>query len=241
MVGGVVMDGAPNFIRYHEDLDQGSEAWLAARCGLLTASEMKLILTPTLKMADNDKTRAHVYELAAQRLSGYVEPRYISDDMLRGMSDEIDARLVYEQHCAPVQTMGFITNSRWGFTIGYSPDGLVGDDGLIEVKSRAQKFQVQTIAECVAAGTIPTEYMLQCQTGLLVSERNWLDFISYCGGLPMAVIRVHPDHELQDAILTAAEAFEAKVAATLNAYRAATASDARLFPTERKIEQEMHI
>ena len=107
---------------YHADLDQGSEAWLAARCGLLTASEMKLILTPTLKVAKNDNSRAHVYELLAQRISGHVEPSYIGDDMLRGMSEEVDARLLYEKTSAPVQTVGFITNWKWGFTLGYSPD-----------------------------------------------------------------------------------------------------------------------
>src|SRR3546814_17561163 len=58
---------------YHTDLIQGSEEWLQARCGLLTASEMKLIVTPTLKAANNDETRTHLYELLAQRVTGYVE------------------------------------------------------------------------------------------------------------------------------------------------------------------------
>jgi hypothetical protein len=135
--------------------------------------------------------------------------------------------------------MGFITNDRWGFTLGYSPDGLVGDDGLIECKSRRQKFQAQTIIEHVAAGTIPSEYVLQCQTGLLVAERDWIDLISYCGGMPMAVIRVFPDDEIQAAILEAAESFEATIAEKLAQYGAAINSDARLIQTERKIEQEM--
>lgn len=226
-------------MRYFPDLIQGSDEWLAARRGLLTASEMKHILTPTLKPANNDKTRAHVYELLAQRITRYVEPTYIGDDMLRGQVDEVEARILYSQHIAPVQEMGFITNDRWGFTLGYSPDGLVGDDGLIECKSRRQKFQAQTIIEHVAAGTIPSEYVLQCQTGLLVAERDWIDLISYCGGMPMAVIRVFPDDEIQAAILEAAEAFEATVSEKLAQYGAAVNSDARLIPTERKIEQEM--
>ena len=60
---------------YHDDLIQGSDEWLQIRCGLLTASEMKHILTPTLKVANNDKTRAHAYELAFQRITQYVEPQ----------------------------------------------------------------------------------------------------------------------------------------------------------------------
>lgn len=228
-------------IRYHTDLEQGSDEWLAERCGLLTASEMKLIITPTLKIASNDKERAHLYELLAQRITKHVEPHYISDDMLRGHEDEIEARILYAERYAPVQTVGFITNDRWGFTIGYSPDGLVGDDGQIECKSRRQKYQIETIVECIAEQTIPADYMIQVQTGLLVSERNWCDFVSYCGGMPMVTIRVYPDAKVQAAIIEAASAFEARLAAKLQVYQAALKSTARLIPTERKIEQAMYV
>jgi hypothetical protein len=70
-------------VQIHCDYDQGSQKWLEARCGLLTASEFDRILTPTLKIADNPRSRAHLWEMAAQRISGYVEPQYISDAMLR--------------------------------------------------------------------------------------------------------------------------------------------------------------
>lgn len=229
----------PPHITYHADLEQGSDAWLEARRGILTASEMKLILTPTLKLADNDKTRAHIWELLAQRISGFVEPTYIGDEMLRGQEDEFYARQKYSEHIAPVEEVGFITNNRWGFTIGYSPDGLVGDDGLIECKSRRQKYQVQTIAENVTTDTAPDEYMLQLQTGLLVSERKWIDFISYSGGLHMAVIRVWPDPAIQEAIIEAATDFEVKIAQKRREYEAAFNSNARLFPTERTIYEEI--
>jgi len=223
-------------IQYHNDLTQGSDAWLAARCGLLTASEMRLILTPTLKAASNGSERAHLYELLAQRITRYVEPRYISDDMLRGQDDEIEARMLYARHYAPVEEVGFITNDEWGFTLGYSPDGLVGDSGLIEIKSRAQKFQAETIA----SGEMPTDYMLQVQTGMLVSDRTWCDFISYCGGMPMVTIRVYPDPAIRAAILSATAAFEERLAARLDDYRK-NASTLRTIPTERRIEQEMFV
>lgn len=222
---------------YHPDVDQGSEAWLALRCGRLTASEMRLVITPTLKIADNDKTRAHVYELLFQRISNYVEPQYVSDDMLRGINDEIDARAKYEENFAPVQTVGFVTSDEWGFTIGYSPDGLVGDDGLIECKSRRGKYQVQTIAE----NEVPAEYMIQLQTGLLVTGRKWIDFISYSGGLPLFVKRVEPDPIIQDAIIAGATAFEAKLAEKEQEYRSTLATMAKVIETERTIEQEMFV
>jgi len=223
-------------IKYHKDLIQGEQAWLDARLGILTASEVHKIITPTLKVADNDKTRAHVWELLAQRVSGYVEPQYISDDMLRGNIDEVRARDLYREHYADTQSMGFITNDQWGFTLGYSPDDLVGDDGLIECKSRRQRFQVQTIVENVATGEPVPDYLMQCQTGMLVTGRKWCDLISYSGGLPLAVIRVHADQVVQDAIVAAATAFEAKIAEKRAIYERVAAD---LVPTERIIEMEM--
>ena len=223
-------------ITYHTDLIQGSEEWAAARCGRLTASEMKLIVTPTLKMASNDKERAHLYELLAQRITGYVEPAYVSDDMLRGKDEEIDARDAYSAKYAPVTETGFVTNDRWGFTIGYSPDGLVGDDGQIECKSRRQKFQIQTIID----GVMDSGFAIQVQTGLLVTERAWCDFVSYSGGLPMLTVRIHPDERVQEAIIEAATAFEARLAEKRRDYEALIKSPLRrLIPTERKIRQEM--
>ena len=226
-------------ISVYQDLIQGSEEWLEARRGLLTASEMKLILSPKkLQAANNDKSRAHLYELLAQRISGYIEPHYVGDDMLRGREEEELAREVYEEQYAPVSQVGFITNSKWGFTLGFSPDGLVGDDGLIESKSRRQKYQVETIL----AGEMPEDYLLQVQTGLLVSERKWCDFISYCGGMPMFTKRVYPDARIQDAILEAAAAFEGEMRTRRLDYEERLLTEAdRLIPTERVIEQEISI
>ncbi len=225
-------------ITYHPDVIQGSDDWLALRRGLITASEMSLLLTPTLKVAANDKSRAHVYELLAQRISGYTEPSYVGADMLRGEDEEILAREAYAKHHAPVTEVGFVTNDRWGFTIGYSPDGLVGDDGLIEAKSRKQKLQVQTLIEYLPNKTVPEDFMLQIQTGLLVTERKWLDFISYSGGLPMCVIRAYPDELVHAAILEAATLTEATIVKKLAAYTEATKN---LITTERREYGDMHI
>lgn len=222
-------------ITYHENVEQGSDEWLQMRCGLLTASEMKLILTPTLKVVNNDKTRAHAYELAFQRITGHVEPQYVSDAMLRGQEDEIYAREAYRDNFAPVSEVGFVTNDKLGFAIGYSPDGLVGDDGLIEIKSRAGKYQVQTIA----SNEVPEEYVLQLQTALLVTGRKWIDFVSYCGGLPVFVKRVEPDADIQEAIIAAAIGFEARVSEVEQQYRSTLAGMAKVIPTERRAIEEI--
>ena len=226
-------------IVYHPELEQGSEEWHAARCGLLTASEMKLIVTPTLKVASNDKERAHLYELLAQRVTKYVEPSYISDSMLRGIDDEIEAIAQYGKSYAKVKAVGFVTNDKWGFTIGYSPDGLVGEDGQIECKSRNQKYQMQTLCDYVTKEAIDPDFLIQVQTGLLVTERAWCDLVSYCGGLYMATVRVFPDAKVQEAIVAAASAFESRMADKMATYMAVIASKARLVKTVRKIREEM--
>ena len=224
-------------IRYYNDIEQGGEEWLAVRRGILTASEMRLIMTPTLRPASNDKERAHLFELIGQRITGYTEPHYISDDMLRGHEDEIEARIRYAEHFAPVTGCGFVTNDDHGVVIGYSPDGLVGEDGLIECKSRRQKFQIETII----SDEVPAEYLLQCQTGLLVTGRKWLDFISYCGGMPMFVKRVWPCPEIQQAIIAAASAFEQRLAAAQARYAEWLARQPVIINTERTIEKEIMI
>ncbi len=202
-------------ITYHDNIIQGSDEWFALRRGILTASEIKLIITAKkLEFAENDDSRSHVDEIAAQRITGYTEPTYISKDMIRGQDDESFARGTYDENYAPVKLMGFITNDKWGFTLGYSPDGLVGDDGLIECKSACQYIQFNTIKK----KAIPDKHILQVQTALLVSERQWCDYISYCGGMHMITIRVFPDSKIQEAIVTAATKFEEKVKESMQQY-----------------------
>ncbi len=228
-------------INYHKDVVQGSDEWHAMRCGLPTASEMKLLVTPTLKAASNDKERAHMWELLSQRLTKYVEPRYISDDMLRGQDDELVAIELYEKNYETVERVGFVTNDKWGFTIGYSPDGLIGTDGQVECKSRSQKYQTQTLVEFVSSDTIDPDFKIQVQTGLLVTEREWCDLVSYCGGMPMATVRVFPDPKIQEAIIAAVTAFEERLATARSKFEwLMNGAKARLIPTERKIYEEIY-
>lgn len=219
----------------HREVEQGSIQWFELRRGILTASEMKLIITPTLKVADNDNVRTHLYELLAQRITGYVEPHFQSCDMERGNFDEEHARAKYAEVYGEIEEVGFITNDKLGFRIGYSPDGLVGDDGLIEAKSRLQKLQMKTFIESVVNQEVPADFMIQCQTGLFVAERKWLDFLSYSGGMMMAAVRCYPIPEIHEAIGNAAINFEARLAEKREIYEKLIASDARLVPTERLV------
>jgi hypothetical protein len=179
-----------------------------------------------------------MYELLAQRITQYVEPRYVSDDMLRGQDDELEARQWYNNNVAPVTECGFVTYDFAGRVIGYSPDGLVGADGLIECKSRRQKYQVQTFVEWYMGNGIPDDYLLQCQTGLYVTQRKWLDLVSWSGGLPPCVMRVHPVPAVQSAIAKAVDDFETQLAELRRVYELATQG---LQPTKRRSVQEMFV
>ncbi|MEW2011488.1 YqaJ viral recombinase family protein [Microbacterium sp. NPDC078814] len=200
-------------------LEQGSDEWLAARCGLLTASTIGKLITPaTLKVADNETSRGLTMTLAAERITGHVDFVYPTADMQRGTDDEPFARDAYAEHFAPVEQVGFMVRDFGAYRIGFSPDGLVGGDGLIEIKSRRPKEHLKTVLK----GLPPLENMAQLHAGLLVSGRSFIDYISYSAGLPLWVKRVYPDTRWVNAITTAAETFEINVTNIVNNFTTAT-------------------
>jgi len=262
-------------LHVYTDLEQGSDEWLTARLGIVTASVVgQLISTrapngstydcpecgaepdapcisrarrepapiktlhstrvappdakPVVEVADNDTSRALSTYLAAERITGWPDPVFVTNDMLRGTLDEPIARDLYSEHFAPVHEVGFMVrdfvvmneeHSEVTFSIGYSPDGLVGDDGLIEIKSRRQKKHLATIL----ADQVPAENMAQIQAGLLVSGRQWCDYVSYCSGMPLWPKRVYPDEQWFDAITDAAAQFEQTAAHIVATYHRAVA------------------
>lgn len=206
-------------LHVHDTLEQGSDEWLAARRGIVTASVVGRLLTQTGRVASNDYSRALTLELAAERITGTSEHVFVNADMERGNEVEPLARDLYAQHFGrPVTQVGFMVEDKWGFPIGFSPDGLVDDDGLIEVKGPRAKKHLKTIVE----NQVPAEHMAQIQCGLLVSGRDWCDFITYFGGMSMYAIRVHADPKWQEAIVVAVTQFELAVAEITNTYKART-------------------
>ena len=205
-------------ITEHPHIEQGTDEWHDLRRGIVTASTVGILITPrTIRPANNPTTRALTAQLVAERITGHTDPTYMTDDMWRGVEDEPRARHLYAETIAPVREVGFITRNDWGFTIGYSPDGLVGDDGLIEIKSRRPKKHLTTIL----TDEVPPENMAQIQAGLLVTGRDWCDYLSYSGGMPLWRIRVYPDARWQEAIVDAVAAFEDTAAQMIAAYEKA--------------------
>lgn len=218
----------------YDRLEQGTPEWHDVRRGIVTASVVGKLLTPTLKVASNDESRGLTATLAAERISGYTDPTYMNADMFRGVEEEPIARDLYSKHCQQATEVGFMVREEDDWTLGFSPDGLVGEVGLIEIKSRRQKKHLQTIL----ADGVPPENMAQLQAGLLVSGRKWIDYVSFCSGLPLYVRRVYPDPKWFDAITAAAQTFEQNVVQMVADYRAATQG---MPATERIIELEMSL
>jgi hypothetical protein len=216
------------------DVIQGTEEWFALRRGLVTASVVGKLLTPTLKVADNDTARGITATLAAERIAGWTEESYANADMQRGTDSEPYARDYYSGLHQQAVECGFMRLDGDGWQLGLSPDGLVADEGGIEIKCPRSKGHITTIL----ADRVPPFYMGQIQTALLVSGRKWWDYVSFCAGLPLFVKRVHPDPAWHEAIVAAAKQFETTATEMVAAYDTAAHG---LPATERIVELEMSL
>lgn len=218
---------------YHFDIEQGTDEWHDLRRGKITASAVGRLITATGKPATNDTSRAQLLQLLAERITGESEASFYGDDMARGHLLEPLARDLYAKHCAPVTECGFVTATLCGVELGYSPDGLVGEDGLIEIKSPRQKNHLRYLLTDV----VPAEYMPQVQLGLAVTGRAWCDFISYAPGLPLFVRRCVPDPTVIAPLIAAAEAAELELQRLMALYSVA----AKRFPATEPIQPEQEI
>jgi hypothetical protein len=185
-------------------------------------------LPPVYGPATTDTAKMLTAMLVAERITGWSDPMFVTNNMMRGTLDEPIARDAYAEHFAPVTEVGFIVRDDWGFSIGYSPDGLVGDDGLIEIKSRLSRIQLTSIL----AGEVPAENMAQLQCGLLVTGRKWCDYVSFCSGMPLWRTRVYPDPEWQRAIVEAVAQLEENAADMITDYSAAVEG----LPTTERVD-----
>jgi hypothetical protein len=215
-------------LHVYADVAQRSDEWNALRLGMVTASVVGQLLTPTLKTASNDTSRGVVAALTAERITGYAESSYVNDDMMRGILHEPLARERYADHNGvTVDEVGFCVRDDWGFKIGASPDGLIGDDGGLEVKAPRAKGHIRTIV----SGQIPHAHFAQVQTCLLVTGRAWWDYLLFHAGQPMWIKRVLPDPAWHDAIVAAVAAFEEASAELASDYLTAVAG----LPTTERV------
>ena len=196
-------------VTVYDSLMQGSPEWLEARAGLITASTIGRLLTATGKPSKGDTAKALVEELAVQRATGRVVPVTPTWPMRRGTALEPYARDEYAMLTGSrVTETGFmVATLDSGVQVGYSPDGLIDDSGLLEIKCLSAGKHWRTILR----DEVPSEHVAQVQTGLFVSGRDWCDYFSYMPGDVPYTIRVTPDEEWQTMIRDVVEAVDQEI------------------------------
>lgn len=153
-----------------KDIEQGSQKWIKLRLGKITASNFNKVITRGGEYSKQSDDLA--LKLASEIYLNYVDESYSNVHMKRGTELEPDARMAYRQEeLENVEEVAFIDCDNYG----YSPDGLVGEDGLLEIKCPTALVHFGYILD----DKIPDAYYQQCQGGLMVSERKWIDFVSY--------------------------------------------------------------
>jgi hypothetical protein len=168
------------------ECEQGSEEWHALRAGIPTASEASKLVSATGLLSKS--IEPYSWKLAAEIYS--PDPENFSNRYMdKGRENEPVARAIYSLDYGPVDLCGFITTDDGLF--GYSPDFLVGEDGLGEIKCLKRSVFLKVLN----GGKTPVNYISQIQSGLWVTGRQWCDFVAHTEGLPEFVDRVFPDLE----------------------------------------------
>lgn len=203
---------------------QDSQDWLQARCGAFTASRASDLMAKT-RSGPSASRGALLALLAVERITGQPVQTYSNAAMERGVDLEAEARDAYSFHTGnAVEEAGFIPHPTIAHC-GCSPDGLVGQDGLLEVKCPSNMAKH---LDAIRNGSHAAEYRWQIQHQLMVTGRQWVDAVSYDprypGHLQLAIKRVHRD---EDAIaelvaeIAAAETEVAAIVAELETYQEA--------------------
>jgi hypothetical protein len=166
------------------EFEQGTPEWHEIRCGIPTASCFDQIVTTK---GDPSKQRTkYMYKLAGERLAGKAEESYQNGPMLRGKELEAEARSLYQIiKDLPVKTVGFCLADGYGA----SPDSLVGENGGLEIKCPIMSTHVGYLLE----NRMPTDYFQQVQGNLLVTGREWWDFVSYYPAIRPLIVRIERD------------------------------------------------
>lgn len=174
------------------NLEQKSEAWHEARCGRVTGTRFKSLVSGETTQTYKDL----VTNMACEIITRKQEETYTSADMERGVELEPVARRLYSEITGiDVKEIGFISpdeNTPYAEWIGISPDGVLPDMGLLEIKCP----KARTHMEYIEADRLPAEYRYQVQGQLFVTGFEYCDFMSYAEDMKPFIKRIYPDIEL---------------------------------------------
>ena len=175
------------------DCQQGGDDWSTLRCAMPTASNASKLITSTGEPSKQMKAYAETLAgnmFAGKDINGWEGNSYTE----RGHEIEENARSAYEfQNDVEVEQVGFIADDLEQY--GCSPDGLVNDDGLLEIKCLPRNH-IKALLYYAKNKKPPTEYIPQCQMQLFVTGCDWVDLFYYHDNLPSLTIRIYPDKKL---------------------------------------------
>ena len=183
------------------EIEQRSEAWFQARLGKVTASAVADVLAKT-KTGVSASRGNYLIKLAIQRVTGQIEESYTNDAMQWGIDNEDQARVAYEIASGKfVDQVGFVDHEIIDW-FGCSPDGLVNNDGLVEIKCPNSA----THWEYFKTKEVPKKYFIQMQAQMSCTGRKWCDFVSFDPRMPersqLLIIRVPRDNTFIDLMET---------------------------------------
>lgn len=180
------------------ECEQGTDEWYAARLGIPTASEFSTVMAK----GEGKTRKTYMLKLAGEQITGEPQEGYSNGHMERGKAMEAEARNLYAfLQDADIHHVGFIRNG----DAGCSPDGLIGKDGMSEVKTKLPHLHI----ECLFRDDFPPEHKAQCQGGLWVAEREWIDLIVYWPKMPLIVKRAYRDEPYIKNLAAEVERFNA--------------------------------
>ena len=172
----------------HYKIQQNTEEWMQLRSGKFTASMFKDLFSAKTTQA----YQKAIYKAVFEKLTGEQPESFSNDYMQRGHELEPVAIEKYEMETFnTVEEPGFFELNEW---VGASPDGLVGTDGLIEIKCPAYN----TMIDYLLTGKVPSQYKWQVQGQLYVTGRKWCDFMAFHPKLKTLIIRVERDDKMID-------------------------------------------
>lgn len=164
------------------DCEQGTEEWLRCRLGFPTASNFSAILAK----GEGKTRRAYMLKLAAEIITGEPGEAFTTPAMDRGKAMEAEARSLYAFVAdTELRQVGFVRNG----AVGWSPDSLIADAGALEIKTQRADLLIDTLLK----DEFPPEHKAQCQGGLWVGEREWLDLCVYWPKMPLFTKRAKRD------------------------------------------------
>lgn len=198
------------------DCTQGTPEWFAARLGIPTASEFKTLLGINKEAKDKVTRRNYMLKLAGEIMTGEPMENYSNDYMTRGKVMEAEARSWYAfMTDLPLTQVGLLRNGQKGA----SPDSLVGDNGLLEIKTVSPHLLVDLLLK----DEFPPAHMAQCQGGLWVGEREFIDLVCYWPSMPKLSKRLYRNEPYIKTLSDAVDAFNTELAEMVSKIKAKAA------------------